>query len=267
VRFTIVTPVYNGMPWLPEAVASVAAQRSSVDVEHLILDGGSTDGSREWLMEHLELGCELVFEPDTGQTDALIRGFERATGELLGWLNADDTLEPGTLGRAHDLFVLNPDVVMLSGVCLFIDRDGKVSGAMATPPDPTFHGLLSRRVNPPQPATFFRADAYKRSGGLDRNYDLAMDVDLWLRLARQGRYLVLPEKILARYRVHPGAKSERLASASAREDLRARRAHGMPWRSPAGVELLRAIYVRPVLRPVRRTAKAIIGRLVRSEEA
>lgn len=263
-RFTILTPVLNGMPWLPAAIASVARQRDAVrlDVEHLVLDGGSTDGSRDWLEAHPEYGCRLLFEGDRGQTDALARGFDAASGELLGWLNADDSLEAGALDRVHDVFVSEPDVVMVSGVCLFIDSDGRIVGAMQTPRKPTFDGLVRNRMNPPQPSTFFRADAYREAGGIDRRFNLAMDVDLWIRLARIGRYATLPSEVLARYRVHPGAKSERFAASSAREDLRARRHHGMPWRSPAGVELLRAAYLRPFLRPLQRSVKQAIRRLV-----
>ena len=258
-RFTIVTPVLNGMPWLPEAVGSVARQRESAgfEIEHIVLDGGSTDGSREWLLEHPEMGCDLKFQADHGQTDALSSGFGAAKGELLGWLNADDVLEPGTLETIHDLFAESPDVVMISGACLFIDPAGGVIGAMATPPSPTLEGLVQTRINPPQPSTFFRASAYSQVGGLDRGLNLAMDVDLWIRLARVGRYLVLPDRVLARYRIHPQAKSERLAWASAREDLTVRRRNGMKWRSQAGRELFRLVYVRTVTRRLRAVPGAV----------
>lgn len=261
-RFTILSPVLNGMPWLPEAIDSVARQREGLafELEHIVLDGGSTDGSREWLLAHPELGCKLVFEADGGQTAALCAGFERATGELFGWLNSDDILEPGALETAHEVFTAQPDVVMVSGTCLFIDADGKVTGAMATPPVPTFDGLVRTRINPPQPSTFFRAAAYREAGGLDRSLNLAMDLDLWMKLARVGRYVVLPDRVLARYRVHARAKSERLAVASAREDLRVRRRYGMRWLSQAGEELLGQAYVDPILgRPARAIGRAIHG--------
>lgn len=262
-RFTIVTPVFDGMPWLPDAIHSVAASRPEVDLEHLVFDAGSTDGSREWLTAHAELGFDARFEPDAGQTDALAKGFDVATGDLFGWLNADDLLEPGTLRRAHDLFEANPDVVMIIGACLFIDASGRILGAMATPPEATFSGLLTRRINPPQPSTFFRADGYRSAGGLDRVFALAMDLDLWLRLAKQGPFMVLPDEILSRYRVHTGAKSERMAVRSAREDLRARRAQGMPWGSPAGAELLQAAYIRPATGPMKRAVARPIRALLR----
>jgi glycosyltransferase involved in cell wall biosynthesis len=264
VRFTIVTPVLNGMPWLPEAIGSVARQRDTADfeLEHIVLDGGSTDGSREWLSAHPELGCDLRFQADHGQADALATGFEAATGELLGWLNADDVLEPGTLKTVHDLFVASPEVVMVSGVCLFIEVDGRISGAMATPRTPTFDGLVQTRINPPQPSTFFRASAYAKIGGLDRGLNLAMDLDLWIRLARVGRYEVLQDQVLARYRIHPQAKSERMAQASAGEDLMIRRRNGMKWRSQAGGELFRVVYVRPAMSPIR-GLRRLAGRAVR----
>jgi glycosyltransferase involved in cell wall biosynthesis len=264
VRFTIVSPVLNGMPWLPEAITSVARQRDAggLEVEHIVLDGGSTDGSREWLTAHPELGCDVRFQPDDGQSDALANGFNAATGELLGWLNADDVLEPGTLKRVHDVFAESPDVVMVSGACLFIEADGRIRGAMATPRTPSFDGLVQTRINPPQPSTFFRASAYKQIGGVDRGLNLAMDLDLWIRLAKVGRYVVLPDVVLARYRVHPQAKSERLARASAREDLAVRRRNGMEWRSQAGGELFRIVYLRPALAPFR-AIRHLAGRAVR----
>ena len=256
-RFTIVSPVLNGMPWLPEAMASVARQRESegLDLEHLVLDGGSTDGSREWLEAHPEIGARLIFQKDDGQTAALRSGFDLASGELLGWLNSDDILEPGALAAVYEVFATQPDVVMVSGACLFVDEDGKVFGAMATPPEPTFDALVRTRLNPPQPSTFFRADAYRKCGGLDTGLNLAMDLDLWLKLAKTGRYVVLPDRVLARYRVHRQAKSERLAVASAREDLKVRRRNGMRWRSQAGEELLRRGYLDPTLGRVPRALK------------
>lgn len=82
--FTIVTPVFNGMPWLPEAIESVLSQ-GETSVELIVLDGGSTDGSREWLLSNVKDMARLVFEPDRGQTDALIRGLSQASGAYLGW--------------------------------------------------------------------------------------------------------------------------------------------------------------------------------------
>jgi glycosyltransferase involved in cell wall biosynthesis len=238
-RISIVTPILNGMPWLREAVESVARQRSDVDVEHLIRDGGSTDGSREWLTAEEALGFRATFERDGGQTDALISGFADATGDVFGWLNADDLLEPGALRRVAEAFEANPDAVIVSGGCLLIDSNGEVLGPIPTPPCPEFDRLLRHPNNLPQPATFFRAEAYRQIGGLDGCFNLAMDVDLWFRLASTGRVVLLKDTVLARFRLRPNAKSVRAAAGACREDLRIRRRYGMPWLSPAGRSLLK----------------------------
>jgi len=261
-KVTVVTPVYNGMPWLPESICSVAEQRRNVEVEHLVYDGGSTDGSVEWLREHTSLGYEAIIGPDGGQTDALAKGFSRATGDVFTWLNADDVLEPGSLRRVVDVFTADPSLAMVTAVCLVIDAGGGVIGAMPPPPVPTFTGLLCLPAFPPQPATFFSADAYRRTEGLDRRYDLAMDLDLWLKLARVGPIQTLPTEVLARFRVHPNAKTTARAGPTARQDLRIRRRHGMPLRSRAAITMIRLGYIRPVVSPWTRPFRRLAERLV-----
>ena len=150
-KFSIVTPVFNGMPWLPECVESVAAQRSDADVEHLIYDGGSTDGSREWLREHTGMGYVAIFEPDAGQTDALIKGFSLASGDVFGWVNADDLLQPGALRCVASTFEADADAILVGGCCLLIDAAGGFRGLIGTPPSCDFRGLLTHIDNPPNP--------------------------------------------------------------------------------------------------------------------
>jgi glycosyltransferase involved in cell wall biosynthesis len=261
-KVTVVTPVYDGMPWLPESIRSVAEQRGDVEVEHLVYDGGSTDGSAEWLRGHTSLGYELVIGADGGQTDALARGFGRATGEVFAWLNADDVLEPDSLRRVVDVFTADPELAMVTAACLVIDHQGAIIGVIPTPPVPTYEGLLRLPDFPPQPATFFSADAYRRTEGLDRRYDLAMDLDLWLKLARVGRIQTLPTEVLARFRIHPNAKTTARAGATARQSLKIRRRHGMPLQSRAAVTMIRLGYVRPVVSPwtgaLRRVARRVL---------
>jgi len=259
-RFSIVTPVRNGMPWLPETVESVARQLPDVEVEHIVLDGGSTDGSREWLRDHSGKHVRLIFEPDDGQTDALVKGFARAGGDIFGWLNADDVLEPGALRRVAQEFEAHPNAALVSGSALLIGPNGAIVGAIPTPPANNLEELLAYPFNLAQPSTFFLGALYRTAGGLDRGFDLAMDVDLWMRLAALGTIATLPEVTLSRFRIHPGAKSVIRATAAVREDLAIRRRHGMPLRSRAGLTLLAVAYVRPikwwaqsvVRRPVRR---------------
>jgi len=265
-KVTIVTPVYNGMPWLPECINSVAEQRRDVEVEHLVYDGGSTDGSADWLREHVSLGYEAIFAADDGQTDALARGFGRATGEILAWLNADDVLEAGALSRAVDVFTANPGLVAVTAACLRIDSRGAVIGAIPVPPLMTLAGLLRNPAVPAQPATFFSAEAYRRTGGLDRRYDLAMDLDLWFKLAKIGPILGLPTEVLARFRVHPEAKSTARAAATARQDLAIRLRHGGTLRSRAAITMFRLGYVRPVTPPLTRPFRWLAKRLLLGSE-
>jgi glycosyltransferase involved in cell wall biosynthesis len=245
-RFTIVTPVFNGMPWLPAAIDSVIDQRQDVDVELIVLDGGSTDGSREWLSQQVRTVATLVFEPDSGQTDALMRGLRMASGEYLGWLNSDDLLEPGALRSVADALDAAPDASAVSGCCLQMDEGGALIGLIPTPPSGSLDGLLRYPNNLAQPATFFRAEAYRRCGGLDAAWSLAMDVDLWMKLARVGPIALLPDTVLARFRIHAAAKSVAGATAAVREDLRIRRRHGMPIGSRAWWVLVKRAYLRPV---------------------
>jgi glycosyltransferase involved in cell wall biosynthesis len=261
-KVTIVTPVFNGMPWLPDSIRSVSRQREDVELEHLVYDAESTDGSVEWLRENLSLGYELIVGPDEGQTDALAKGFARAGGDVLGWLNSDDLLEPGALKRVTEIFQANPGLSIVTASCLMIDSRGAIVGAIPVPPVATLAGLLSHPTAPAQPATFFAAEAYRQAGGLDRRYDLAMDLDLWFKLAGVGPIHPLPTEVLARFRLHPAAKTTVAPGRTARQDLRIRRRHGMPLRSRAAVAMIRVGYVGPVVslftRPLRRLAKRVI---------
>lgn len=260
-KFSIVTPVRNGMPWLPACVASVAAQRADVELEHLILDALSTDGTREWLEANQHLGYRFASERDAGMTDALIKGFAATSGEILGWLNADDLFEPGALRTVASVFAERPSAAMVGGVCLVIDETGKIIGTFTTPPGTTRRELLLRLQTPPQPATFFSRAAYERVGGLDRRYHLAMDVDLFIRLPDAGDVVWLADTILARFRRHAGSQTTADMVSAAKQDLQVRRRLGMPMRSHAGIALLKAIYVD---RFQRATRGAIRGLLLRS---
>ena len=186
-----------------------------------------------------------------------------AAGSILGWINSDDLLEPGALGRVARVFEAELDVVLVAGCAALIDSEGALRGMIGTPLESTYDGLVRSEPNPAQPATFFRADAYHKVGGLDRAYDLAMDVDLWLRLARIGRVHYLPDEVLARFRVHETAKSVVGLTLAIREDFSIRRSHGLRLRSEAGLGFLRRGYVVPVLRPIkRRVVRAVRNLLI-----
>jgi glycosyltransferase involved in cell wall biosynthesis len=258
-RFTIVTPVLNGLRWLPECVASVDAQRADdgVDVEHIVLDPGSTDGTREWLAINANRAT-LVFERDGGQTDALARGFARARGDVLGWLNADDAFEPHALARVASALEKNAGASGAVGSMIFVDTDGSIAGINTPPLDCSFRGILHHPRALPQPAVLFTREAYERSGGFDVSLDLAMDVDLWLKLTAIAPMISLRE-VLARFRLHENAKSVKRGAAAAREDFAIRRRSGLSLATPAAASLVRYGWVQPALRPAwRRLVKPAV---------
>jgi glycosyltransferase involved in cell wall biosynthesis len=258
-RFSVITPVFNGMPWLPQAITSVDRQRADVELEHLILDAGSTDGSREHLKAHAPHAV-VVMEPDRGQTDALIKGFARARGDILCWLNADDLLEDGALRRVSEAFDRHPAASTVSGACLLIREDGSVLGALPTLRKASHQDLLNTVVNLGQPATFFTRRAYEGCGGMDPRMDLTMDVDLWFRLVKQGEVVMLPDQLLARFRIHPGARSVKACRAAAREDLTIRLREGLsPLSGVARILAQKSVLPLPVDAVVTALYEAVRG--------
>ena len=124
---SIVTPSYNQAAFLEETIRSVLEQ-DYPRVEYIIIDGGSTDGSAEIIQRYADRLAYWVSERDRGQTDAINKGFARATGSILAWLNSDDTYQPGALREAVDYLLAHPDVGMVYGDGNFIDEHGKVIG-------------------------------------------------------------------------------------------------------------------------------------------
>ncbi len=237
-------PVLNGMPWLPEAVASVRGQLGPVEL--IVCDGGSTDGSREWLTDHAASDTRLVFEPDSGQSEAIARGLDGAHGDIVGWLNADDRFADDAFELIRAVMRAYPDAPLVSGGCELIDEDGRVIGRIPVPPDGSRRGLLHHPTNLAQPATLFRRAAYDATGGLDPALHYAMDVDLWLKLTRLGDAVLLRDRTVAQFRIHPAAKTTRAATAMIREDLQVRIRHGLSPLSPTALQLGRAAYLGPL---------------------
>ncbi len=178
---SIVTASLNAVEHLERAIASVAAQ-SYPRIEHIVVDGGSSDGTVE-LLRRYDGRIEWISEPDRGQSDAINKGFSRARGEIVGWLDADNVYEPGAVAEAVELLERRPDAgVVYGGV-----RDVDVSGRIVRdymPPDFTLERfLLYHEFNfMPPSSTFIRREALERAGLLDVDLHYTMDFDLWLRL-------------------------------------------------------------------------------------
>jgi glycosyltransferase involved in cell wall biosynthesis len=204
-RITVVTPSFNQAAFLEQTIRSVLEQDIE-DLEYLVVDGGSTDGSSDILRRYADRLSWWVSEPDRGQTDAINKGFARATGDILAWLNSDDTYEPGALREAVDFLERNRDVGLVYGDANFIDEAGRVIGRFdARPTD--YDRLMRGAVYIPQQAAFFRRSLWEQVGPLDTDFYFAMDYDLWVRLAKVSRLHYLPGRIWANFRLHRAAKT------------------------------------------------------------
>jgi glycosyltransferase involved in cell wall biosynthesis len=208
---SIVMPCYQQVAFLEEAVRSVLDQHD-VQVELLVMDPGSTDGSRELLLRlREEYGERLVlhFMPDNGQSDAVNRGMALARGKVLGWLNSDDRLRPGALAKAVEMFQ-TPEPAWLYGRAGVIDGAGRPSSGLVV----RYKNWRAKRFSAfklltenfiPQMAVFWNRPLWERAGGLDLAKHLDMDYDLWLRFARVTSPMVLTDE-LADFRVHGAAQ-------------------------------------------------------------
>lgn len=201
---TIVTPSYNQADYLEETIRSVLNQNYP-NLEYIIVDGGSTDGSVEIIRKYEDRLAWWVSEPDQGQTDAINKGFAKANGELLAWLNSDDTYLDGAIAEAVDYLEEHPEAGMVYGDANLIDDDGEILGRFPAR-QTDFHKLMRGFVHIPQQAAFFRALLWHQVGPLDATLYFAMDYDLWVRLAQRAPLHYHP-KLWANFRLHGGAKS------------------------------------------------------------
>lgn len=201
---SIITPSYNQANFLEETIRSVLDQ-GYPNLEYIIVDGGSTDGSLEIIQKYADRLAWWVSEPDQGQTDAINKGFSQAKGQILAWLNSDDTYLPGAVAEAVGYLQAHPEIGTVYGDANLIDDEGNVIGRF--PAKQTDNRRLMRGyVHIPQQATFFRKELWRKVGPLDPTFFFAMDYDLWVRLSQHAP-LKYYSRMWANFRLHGGAKS------------------------------------------------------------
>jgi glycosyltransferase involved in cell wall biosynthesis len=201
---SIVTPSYNQARYLEETIRSVLGQ-DYPNLEYLIVDGGSTDGSREIIQRYADRLAWWVSERDQGQTDAINKGFARAKGEILAWLNSDDTYLPNAISEAVAFLQANPEAGMVYGDTNLVDDRGSIIGRFPAR-QTDYRRLRQGYVHIPQQASFFRASLWRQVGPLDPSFYFAMDYDLWVRIARRAPLYYLPRP-WANFRLHESGKS------------------------------------------------------------
>jgi glycosyltransferase involved in cell wall biosynthesis len=215
-QVSIITPSFNQSAFLAQAMRSVLEQ-GYADIEYIVVDGGSTDGSIQIIKEHADRLAWWVSETDVGQADAINKGLARAHGEIVAWLNSDDFYLPGAVRAAVRSLGENPGAALVYGNMQAVDERGRLMNLLRYR-QVSLEDLLCFQIIG-QPAVFFRRSALENAGRLDTSLHLLLDHQLWIKIALQGPILHIDETWAAG-RYHAAAKNRTRASEFGREAFR-----------------------------------------------
>jgi len=213
---SIITPSYNQAAYLEQTILSVLEQ-DHPHIEYIVVDGASTDNSVDIIRKYESKLAWWVSEKDKGQADAINKGFARATGEIIAWLNSDDYYLAGAVSAAVKIFEEHPEVVLVYGNMLSVDEHGKTFNTL-TYKQLTLEDLLCFQIIG-QAAVFMRHSALQITGALDPTFHFMLDHHLWIRLAQQGKILHVPQTWSAA-RYHAEAKNLAKAAEFGRDAFR-----------------------------------------------
>lgn len=221
-KISLITPCYNSAAFLEETIRSVLSQ-DIPDLEYFIIDGGSNDGTVDIIRRYASQLAGWVSEKDAGQVDALNKGFARATGEIVGFINADDVLLPGALPAVLRAFEQRPEVELVYGEVEWIDGEGQHTGSHAGRISNLDEALDIYSVwwsqrQWVQPEVFYRRSLKERVGLFDQRYNLAFDFDFWVRCFRADAVVEKLPEALVQFRVHANQKSA--AASQAADEIR-----------------------------------------------
>ena len=214
---SIITPSYNQGKFLEETINSVLSQ-DYPNIEYWVIDGGSQDNSVEIIKKYAHQLAGWLSEPDGGQADAINKGFSKATGEVIAWLNSDDLYRPGAIANAVGALQDHPEVGLVYSDVYSIDERGELFNRMHYNswqlPDLMAFNILG------QPSVFFRRSALEGAGLLDLSYHYLLDHHLWLQMALATQLLYVPGQAWSSARMHPGAKNVAQAEGFGKEAYR-----------------------------------------------
>lgn len=208
-RISIVTPSYNQGRFIEEAIRSVLLQ-GYPNLEYIIIDGGSTDSTLEVIYKYERWLSDWVSEEDKGQADAINKGWRMSTGDILAWINSDDTYCLEALAAVAEIFSSNKDMVLVSGAANTTDVQGKRVLFTKKSPDIDPYAMLKHCGGvPTQPSVFFRRKVLDEVGFLNTSLHLVMDWEFWIRIGLHfgAEHLQKTEKVLSNNRQWPGTKT------------------------------------------------------------
>ncbi len=227
-KISVITPSFNQAEYITRTIESVKAQRGEFQLEHIVLDGGSTDSTVEILRSYGD-SIRWVSEPDEGQADALNKGLAMATGDVIGWVNSDDIYEPGALAEVAKVFAAEAQTQWVYGKVKIIDAADREIRKPIT----CYKNLRMKRYSYrkllsenwiSQMGVFWRAASGEKAGPFDKDLHYCMDYDFWLRLAENspGRFI---NKYLAAFRWYEVSKSGSGFADQFKEELDVARTH------------------------------------------
>jgi glycosyltransferase involved in cell wall biosynthesis len=208
-KISIITPSLNQGEFIERTILSVLCQKGDFDLEYIVVDGGSTDDSLA-IIKKYEDRLRWVSEKDKGQSDAINKGFDMASGDILAWLNSDDTYEPCALGEVARQY-RKYGFSWCFGNCRNIDENDHeirrgITGYKIFESRRYSYGRLLSKDFISQPAVFFTGSIYSEIGPLDLNCIYSMDYDYWLRIGKMHQPLYI-DKFLANFRWQRGSKN------------------------------------------------------------
>lgn len=213
---TIITPSYNQAAYLEDTIQSVLTQ-DYPNLEYIVVDGASTDGSLDIIRRYAAKLAWWVSETDSGQAEAVNKGLARSRGEIVAWLNSDDIFLPGAISSAVATLRASPPTGMVFGDVLALDEHGRTINVLKYH-DVTLEDLLTFTIIG-QPAVFMRRSVLDQVGGLDLSYHYLLDHHLWIRIASRADLRHVPV-LWAAARYHPAAKNLAHAADFGREAFR-----------------------------------------------
>lgn len=207
-KISIVTPSFNQGQFLEETIQSILNQNYT-NLEYIIIDGGSTDNSLEIIKKYEKYLTYWVSEKDNGQTHAINKGFKIATGQFVNWINSDDLLENGALNKLNQKIIAHPSIDIIYGDYKAIDKDSKLIYKRKA--SPYFKNCLywGRQLSS-QPSVFFKKELLNKYGNLNEDINFCMDIEFWIRCAKNRAKFLQINSILGVTRVHSDAKTTNL---------------------------------------------------------